>query len=158
MSLDRKTLIGFVTAVGILFFVLNRDANGFLPDARLYPFVMTATGMAIAVLALLRVFMGQEPILDSASGKTEAESDEQQRKAYRQAGLYALFIVGFYLGIWVVGFRIAAAIFTFSFIRYFGLSAYKAAAYAVAGLVLVEALSRLLQLVLPSGLWYLLGI
>ena len=158
MSLDRRTLIGFVSVMGILFFVLNRNANGFLPDARLYPFVMTAMGAVLAVFALFRVLTGKEPVLDSASGKAEEESHEEQLEAYRQAGLYALLIVGFYLGIWLVGFRIAAAVFTFSFMKYSGLSAAKSAIFAAFGLVLVEVLSRLLQLVLPGGLWYLLGV
>jgi len=157
MDINRKALLGFLAVALIVLFVLNRVANGFLPDARLFPFVMTAVGCVLGLAALGRVLLRQEPIQDSSLGKGDDETLEKQRHAYLEAAFYLVLISGFYLGIWLVGFRLAALLFTFGFMKHFGQSTRHALSYALAGLVLIEVLSRLLQLVLPGGFWYLLG-
>jgi hypothetical protein len=155
-GLDRTVLLVFVGLLGVLFLWLNRIADGFMPDARLYPFVMTLVGGMLAAVAFIRVYQGKEPILDASSGKQA--DDRQDMQIYRQAVAYLLYFTAFYLGIWLLGFRVASVLSVFGFMRYFGQSNVMAGVYALAGLALVETLSRLLQLVLPSGFWHLLGL
>ncbi|GAB1269044.1 hypothetical protein NBRC116493_22970 [Aurantivibrio infirmus] len=153
---DKRLLLFFVAALFVLFLVLNREANTFLPDARLYPYVTTIMGVFLVALSVVRIIMGREPNLDAQSGKNQEETEEQTRNAYRKIVAYMAVFCCFYFSIWIVGFRISAVVFVFSFIRYFGHSYLRSTIYALMGLVMVEALSRLLSLELPPGFWHLL--
>lgn len=149
---DRNLLIGFIIVLSALLIVLNREADGFFPDARLYPYVMTIIGLVLAAISIVRVVLGKEPNMDAQNGKERDLSAEQTRRAYKMTIGYMLVFTAFYLGIWLFGFRIAAAVFVFGFIRYFGHTYLRSSIYSFFGVLLVEVLSRILHLVLPLGL------
>lgn len=157
-SWDTRLLLCFISALFVLFLILNRVANTFLPDARLYPYVMTSIALLLSVLSILRVITGREPNLDAQSGRDQEGSVEQTRYAYQKIVGYMLLFCAFYFGVWIVGFRIPAVLFVFGFIRYFGHSYLQSAFYAFCGISMVEILSRLLHLELPSGFWHLLTV
>ena len=138
--------------IGLVLIYLNHLADGFLPDARLYPYLMTLIGVGVVVTALIRVYLGKEPIIDASSGKDMESSAQPELLQYRRALFFLTLIAGFYLGVWLLGFRIAALLFVFSFLRYFEQSLTYSAISAIAGLVMVEVLSRILQLVLPTSI------
>lgn len=154
---DKVLLLSFVAALLVLFLVLNREANTFLPDARLYPYVMTIIGILFAVLSIVRIAMGKEPNIDAQSGKDQEETEAQTRNTYRKIIAYMAVLSCFYFAIWVIGFKVSAVLFVFGFIRYFGHSYLRSTVYAFFGIVMVEFLSRLLHLDLPPGFWYLLA-
>ncbi len=148
---DKWLLLMFIAATAILFLVLNREANSFMSDARLYPYVVTILGLALCALSVVRVLTGKEPNHDVQNGK-ELEGDDQKiRQNYKNIIGYLLVFTAFYFSIWLVGFLISAGVFMLCFMRYFDQSYLKMAIYAVCGLIMVEALSRLLQLELPTG-------
>lgn len=150
-SADRFVLLGFIAFIAILFFTLNRLANGFFPDARLYPYVMTIIGLTLAVLAFIRVFTGKEPFADIPGSDPNSNGLQQMWVPYGKAGFYLSLILVFYVGIWFIGFRLAAVIFVFCFVRFNGQTLLSSALYATAGLIMVEILGRILQLALPGG-------
>jgi len=149
---DKVLLLGFIAALSTLFIVLNREANGFFPDARLYPYVVTILGMVLAVLSVVRVMLGKEPNMDAQTGKDWNLSAEHTREAYRKTVVYLLMFCCFYLGIWLLGFRLASGLFVFGFIRSFGHSYASSAVYVFCGIILTEVLSRVLHMTLPVGL------
>jgi hypothetical protein len=151
---DKTLLLAFIAVLSLLLIVLNREANSFLSDARLYPYVMSIIGLVLSALSIVRVIMGREPTVDPQSGKDWDLSAEHTRDAYQKTLIYLLMFCGFYLGIWLFGFRLAAGVFVFGFIHSFGHSYGRSALYALAGLAMLEGLSRLLSLTLPNGLVY----
>jgi len=153
-SWDKLLLLCFISALFILFLVLNRVANTFLPDARLYPYVMTNIALLLSLLSIFRVITGREPNLDAQSGKDQNQSAEQTRHAYKKIVAYMLLFCAFYFAVWLVGFRVPAVLFVFGFIRYFGHSYLQSAFYAFCGFSMIEILSRLLHLELPPGIWH----
>jgi len=155
-ALDRQVLLGFIALLVLLFILLNRIASGFFPDARLFPFVMSVAGTFFALVAFIRVWSGREPGVDPHA--TVALDAAETAAIYRSALAYLALFALFYFGIWVLGFRVAAGLFVFAFIRYSGQSYRNALLFALAGLLLVESIARLLQLVLPAGLWTLISI
>lgn len=151
---DKRLLLSFIATLTLLFIVLNREANSFFPDARLYPYVMTVIGLAIAAFSVYRVLMGKEPNKDAQNGKEWSLSAEGTRHGYKKTIIYLAMFSSFYLGIWIVGFRVAAIVFVLVFFRSFGHNYRWSTVYALTGLLLVEGLSRVLGLVLPPGLLY----
>ncbi len=149
---DKRLLLSFIATLTLLFIVLNREANSFFPDARLYPYVMTVIGLAIAALSVFRVLLGKEPNKDAQNGKEWTLSAEGTRHAYKKTIIYLAMFSSFYFGIWIMGFRIAAFVFVLGFFRSFGHNYPWSVVYALTGLMLVEGLSRVLGLVLPPGL------
>ena len=160
-SLDRKILLALIGLLAGFFIAMLMGAREFMPDARLYPFVMSMLGIALAFFAAVRVFAGKEPREEhkrmgpgtNAETKQDEPSRENILRPYQGAAYYLLGLCLFYTGIGLLGFRLATVVFVFSFMRYNKQSLIACAIYGALGLLLVESLSRLLGLVLPAGLW-----
>ncbi len=149
---DKKLLLVFLVLLGFGFIVLNRQANGFLPDARLYPYVITWIGLFFVAFSALRLWQGKEPNEDAQNGKTDDDTEAQVRATYKSTLFYLALFSGFYLAVWLIGFRVAAGLFVFFFMRSFGHSYRWALVYALLGLLMVEGLAFILSLSLPFGL------
>tara|TARA_B100000959_G_scaffold268047_1_gene312300 strand:+ start:1665 stop:2174 length:510 start_codon:yes stop_codon:yes gene_type:complete len=163
-DLNKKVLLVFLGLLALFFVILFLAVADFMPDARLYPVVMSITGFVLALASVIRVLSGKEPTHEHNLIKVEVKSDARQDDApadrsnreYRSALFYLAIICFFYVAIWLLGFRVATLVFVSGFMRYNKQSLVSCAVYAGLSLLLVEALSRLLGLVLPAGFWHLL--
>lgn len=149
---DKYLLLAAIVIMVGVFILLNRTANGFFPDARLYPYVMTIIGLAVALLSIVRVLLNKEPNMDAQNGKEWHESPEKIQDSYLKTLAYLLVFIVFYLGIWLLGFRVASALFVFMFIRHFKHSYLQSIIFTLCGVALVEFLKRILNLEFPNAL------
>lgn len=148
-ALDRRvllTFLGMTLAVFVIMWLASRD---FMPGARMFPYFLTAAGVAVTVGALLRVWWGIEP--SKGPGQILPDKNQDARLEYRIAIRLMGGIAAYYVGIALVGFTIASALYLVAFARWYGQSyAYAIVTTAVA-LALVYTLSAVLNVYLPAG-------
>lgn len=150
---DKYLLLFFIVSLILFLILLNRQSNDFFPDARLYPFYMTILGILLSIVSIIRVVLGKEPNVDMNAEKEWNLSSENIVRNYTLTTRYLLMFVGFYLGVWLFGFYVSSAIFVFSFIKLYGKHTLLICTlFTVFGLLLVKAISWILDLVMPTGL------
>lgn len=147
--IDRRVLLGTLAVVAGGFASAWLGARGFLPGAQLFPYVVSAMGVAVTLAAVARVWRGHEP---SNRPGQRAESNEQAKVAYGKAIRTVCAISSYFIAIYLLGFMPATALFVVVFARAYSQSFAYAAGAAVAALVAVYALSYALDLFLPAGL------
>jgi len=132
------------------------DATRFPFFAGLFPLAAALPAAVLTGFQLLSDLRGREvgakaKILDLAT------SDEAATRAGTgRAFLYFGAIVGYYVLISLVGFRIATAVFLLGFMRFLARAGWpRSLLYAAVTMASVEALGRLLGLEWPEGLWEL---
>lgn len=148
-ALDKAALLGFLSLVVLIFVAAWAASRGFMSGARLFPNFVAGLGVAVTLIAILRVWLGIEP--GQGVGQILPDMKESPRTAYRFAGIMIAGISVYYLGIYFFGFMPATFVFLIVFTRSHKLSWRFALTGAVVALGFVYAVSELLNLYLPWG-------
>ena len=145
-----------VTAFFVLFFGFALfEARNFPSQPQIYPVLTASTGIIFTLLALWRELrgkindVGQEGIMDLAPDRTTPPAIVR-RRALRILS----WILGLYLGIWVLGFKLAIFLFFVLFLRLEGRANWLLTAILTAFSVylMVFQFERLLSVFWPTGL------
>lgn len=147
--LDRLVLLGFLGIVlGALLsvWVVSQD---FLPGARLFPEFLAGIGGVITVIAIVRVWLGQEPAM--GPGQVIPAGDEDAFATYRQALVTFGSIAVYYVAVLLLGFMVATAIYLFVFARAYRQSYTYAVITTCAAVAFVYGINAALDLHLPEA-------
>lgn len=147
--LDRNVLLGTLAVMAVVFIATWLASRDFMPGARLFPNFVAGLGVAVSLVALIRVWLGVEP--GQGVGQVLPDPNESAWPAYRHAGIMFGSISVYYLGILFIGFMPATFIFLVAFARVNKQSWVFALTGAVMALAFVYGLSELLGLFLPWG-------
>lgn len=133
MLLFRKKteLIFSVLAVAMLAWVLW-EARAWPPQSRFFPWSVGISVLCLALVQLgiaVRNMFRSEPALEEAvshdaqssgSGEDASRSrqgDADRKVTYRRVITIQAWIVVFFLGIWLLGFKVGALVLTFAFLK-----------------------------------------
>ena len=149
--------IGTLLPVGVVLFFSYAlfEARDFSFVARIFPLVAGTGGLILGLLGLvadLRAkgkIVGQEGLIDLAPDQSLPVA-VMQKRALRVIS----WLLGLYLGIWVLGFKISIALFFFLFLRFSGRLGWRLTVglTAFAVFLFLFAFEKLLTLYWPEGL------
>lgn len=127
-----KTELYWLAFVVLLMFLVIGMAAGFrYIEAKLLPLILGITILALALVQSGRVLVSkagkQETKADGGHGEAVKSAAEQQRRFAGALG----WIVGFAVGVYLLGYLIAVPIFVLVYSRVHGQGWFSAAAYAL---------------------------
>lgn len=105
------------TALLIIFFlVFGTIATGYIHNAWIFPVLAASGGIAACVVRLVRDLRSGGEI-DSAGFDIAAERSVPTDIAYKRAAKFVGWIVGLYIVIWLVGFKLGVIVYFVVFLR-----------------------------------------
>jgi hypothetical protein len=151
-TLDKRVLLGLLVLAGGSFVAMWAASRGFMPGARLFPYFVSAAGVAMALIAIFRVWAGHEPA--AAPGQVLPGADDVPSEMYLKVFRLILGIAAYFVAVMLVGFILATGVFLFVFSRRYGQSLIYCAVLTATCLAGALAISHFLDLYIPMG-WLL---
>jgi len=149
---DYRLLLGLLTFAVACLIAMWLASRDFLPGARMFPYFITAAGVVIAGIAILRVWLGHEPA--AGPGQALPDDDDVAIRTHRKAAWMLLGIAAYFLGIALIGFLVSTGIFLVVFSRLYKQSLTYTAILVAVCLTAAYVLSQIFGLYLPKG-WLL---